>query len=42
MLVLRLCCVMVASHYIRTVVDTGQVHDLVKTVWSTVYEYYQE
>ena len=35
MLVLRLFCVMVASHY---VVDTRQVHDLVKTVWSTVYE----
>ena len=34
MLVLRLCCVMVASHY---VVDTGHVLDLVKTMWSRVY-----
>ena len=39
MLVLRLCCVMVAS---RHVVDTGQVHDLVKIVWSTVYSATQQ
>ena len=35
MLVLRLCSVMVASLHI---VDTRQVYDLVKTMWSTVYD----